>query len=321
MLFRSSLLGASALLFMHAHAQAAAVTPVVIELRANAVIEHARVTLSDIATLQADARTAAALGTVDLGHAPRIGYAERLTRAQIELLIRRHAAVGDVAIDWHGPGTVAMHTAAQTVSGATLTTAAIAAAQTAYAAPDRQLDIAAPAQVADVDVPVGALQIRPRSLDGIKLAQRMPLWLDLLVDGAVYRSVVVQLQPSMRQNAYIAKRAIEQGAWAGPDDFTVAQAELAGVQAVPVGPVLAPFRAAKALKAGQILSLPAQAPGGKVLRGDQVRLLVRAGQIGIETTATALADAGPGQLLQVRPSGGKDIIAGRVDPSGTVTIE
>ena len=59
----------------------------------------------------------------------------------------------------------------------------------------------------------------------------------------------------------------------------------------------------------------------KEKRGDQVRVLVKAGQIGIETTAIALADAGPGQVLQVRPSGGKDAIAGRLDQTGTVTIE
>jgi len=292
-----------------------------IALRENVVLEHARVTLADVATVQADERTSAAFNAIVLGHAPRIGYTERLTRAQIELLVRRHSDAGNAVLSWTGANAVALHTAAQTVRGDAMTAAAIAALRSTYAAPGRQLDVSTASPVADVDVPVGQLSIRPRALGGAALAPRTPVWLDLVVDGAVYRSVVVQLAPTMHQNAYVAKHALEQGAWVGAADFAVVQSNVAGVQAVPVVTALAPFRLARPVKAGQLLDVSAQAPGGKVLRGDQVRVLVKAGQIGIETTATAMADAGPGQVLQVRPAGGKDIIAGRLDQSGTVTIE
>jgi len=314
MLFRSLLLsGACAL------SSIASAAPLAIELRSDALIDHARIALADIAIVQAEQPLAATLVKLELGQAPRIGYVERLTRAQIEQAIRRHVGVAHSAVAWSGADSVVVRAQSQSVKSSELAAAAVDTLRKQFASADMQLDAAPSVAPADIDVPTGKLELRGRPAPA--LGARIPLWIDLVVDGAHYRSVVVPLTVTARRAAYVAARDMERGAWATQDDFTVSEISVAGFDAVKVGGQIAPFRLREPLKAGQPLGLAAINVSGKVLRGDQVRLIVRTGQIGIETAAVAMAEAAPGQLITVRPAGGSDIVTGRVGHSGTVTIE
>jgi flagellar basal body P-ring formation protein FlgA len=299
----------------------ASASPLAIALRADAVVANARVTLADVAAIDAQQPMAAALGKLELAHAPRIGYTERLTRAQLEQIIRRHAPADTSPINWSGAYSVSVRTRSQAVAGQLLMAAATDGLQAQFAATGLKLAAQVLTEPADIDVPAGHLELRVRPLPQSALSARMPLWVDLVVDGAVYRSVVVPLAVTARRQAYVAAHAMESGAWVTSADFTVADASVAGINTVKVEGTLAPFRLRQELKAGQPLATDAVNASGRVLRGDQVRLVVSAGQIGIETSAIAMAEGAPGQLIAVRPLGAKDIVTGRVSQSGSVTIE
>lgn len=313
------LLGACALLPGLAQASLSAPAALTIELRPAALIDHPRIVLADVARIDGTQPGAGELDHLELGPAPRVGYVERLTRAQVEQAILRSARFN--AIAWSGAPSVAVRTRAQTVHGDQLAAAAIAAAEHEFADSQTKLEVTLSAPPADLDVPAGPLELRARRVGPDYQAQHVPLWIDLLVNGAVYRSAVVQLAIAARRPAYLALHPMAPGARAGAADFAVADANVAGTGALPVGASLAPFRVRVPLKAGQLLASSAVGAGDQVLRGDQVRLLVRSGQIGIETSGVAMAEAGPGQLLAVRPAGASAIVTGRVSQSGTVDIE
>jgi flagella basal body P-ring formation protein FlgA len=315
MLFRLFLLAGACAVTCFASA-----APLTIELRSSVLIGHARIALADVALVRAQP-LAATLDKLELAPAPRIGYVERLTRAQIERAIRRQPGVDGAPIAWSGADSVSVSTQSQPVAGAKLAAAAVAAVRQQYSGSGASLAVAPLAQPSDLEVPAGRLELRARPVAAAALAARTPLWVDLVVDGAVYRSVVVPLAVTLRRAAYVANHAIERGAWVSLADFDVADASVAGIDALPVQGDLEPFRVREALKAGQTLATGAVNASGKVLRGDQVRLFVSAGQIGIETAAIAMADGGPGQMISVRPLGANDNITGRVGQSGTVTIE
>ncbi len=319
MFSRSLLLSACALWPVFAFAQQNGPSSVTLELRANALVDHARIALADVATIQGDA--ASTLAHIELAQSPRVGYVERLTRAQIEQAIRRHAGGTQAALVWSGATAVAVRTQAQTVKADDLAEAAMAAIRQEFAGARRDLTLKLAGPVSDVEVPGGAVQLRARALRTPALAPHVALWLDVLVDGAVYRSVVVPMSAQVQQPAYVALHAMEQGAWAGPQDFAIKPADVTGTVALSTDAPLARFRVLQALKPGQVLGAAALAGGNMILRGDQVKLLIRSGQIGIETSAIAMADAGPGQTLAVRPSGGNEVVSGRVTQSGSVTIE
>jgi len=318
MSFRTSLLlGAAALLPIDSYAQPIEGAGVALELRANALVDHAHVVLADVAVVRGGG-VQTALGNVDLGRAPRIGYVERYSRAQIEQAIRRTVDAGTVA--WSGATAVAVRTQPQTVAGETLAQAAAGALRQQMAG-DGQASVSVAEVPADVQVPVGLLELRPRALPPKPQNGRAPVWVDLLVNGEAYRSVVVQLAVSVHRQAYLARHAIDAGALVTADDFDVADADVAGTDALPVRQPLAPFRAARALRAGQPLTSAAMLAGGTVLRGDTVRLTIRSGSIGIDTAGVAMDDAGPGHPVRVRPNGSQEIVTGRLGPSGAVIID
>lgn len=163
--------------------------------------------------------------------------------------------------------------------------------------------------------------MRARRIDGTVPARRMPLWVDVLVNGVVYRSTVVQLAVSQYSKVYVARRTLEQGSRVQVADFTVADADIVGIAAVKVDASLREFRLRAPLREGQVLTTSAMIDGVGVSRGDHVKLVASRGQIGIETAAIAMADAGPGQLVAVRPAGTSEVVNGRVSATGTVIIE
>lgn len=299
-----------------------ALASLALELRAEALVNHTRIALADLVVLPANPAAAGSLGRIDAGRAPRAGYTERLSRAQLELLIRRHGAAEGVPITWSGAASVAVRLKTQTVKAQDLEAAATQAGHAEFADRYAGLDIAVAAPTADLEVPTGPWRLRARALKGLPLAPRVPLWLDVIVDGAVYRSILVPLLVTLRQPVYVARRSFERGAWSGVDDFEVRDENVAGVDALPVAPAgMRNWRLRQGIKAGQVLSRAVLSADGAVMRGDQVRLVVRSGPIGIETGATAMAEAVPGQLVAVRPSGATDIVTGRLGAATTVIVE
>lgn len=319
----SLLLSVATLALLHAHAQATVQPGVSVELRAEALIGHARIALADVAVIHAEGAQAALeaeLGTIVLARAPRVGYVERLSRAQIEQAIRRATAKAG-ALRWSGAAVVAARTATQTVDAQTLSDAAIGALDPYLAVMGGRAAVTADAPPADVLVPAGQLALRTRALPARPQHGRVPVWIDLHVNGELYRSLVVQLAVTIHQQAYLARHAIDVGSFVTAADFDIAEADVAATGALPVKQPLAPFRAARPLRAGQPLTAAAMLAGGAVRRGDQFRLAVRTGAIGIDTAGVAMDDAGPGQPIRVRPSGGRDVVTGHLAPSGVVIID
>lgn len=316
---RSSLLIAAALLPLHAWAHAGAASPV-LELRQDALVAHQRITLADVAVIHAGRGEGAQLGAVPLGRAPRVGQIERLTRVQIEHAIRRHAGT-PAGLSWQGATAVVVRTQAQLVPAQQIKDAAIAAVKSQFASTGATLSVDLPSPLSDVEVPVGVVTATARIAPPLRQGGRIALWVDLFVDDELYRSVVVQLAVSVRRAAYVALQTLAPGAMARAADFTVRETDVGAIEVVNPDRPFEPFRVARPIRAGQPLAVAALAAGSAVLRGDTVRLHIKAGQIGIETAAVALDDALPGQTLRVRPAGGRDPVSARLGAAATVVLE
>lgn len=296
--------------------QCGAAEPLRLELRSSVLLDHARVTLGDVALLpEGDP-----LATLELGAAPRVAYVERLSREQIGLAIRRRAGVAR-EIAWSGAASVALQSQSQTVAAATLAQAAVDGVLAAWqgSLPGMTVDVAA--APAALEVPLGAIDIRMRALSEPRLAARMPVWLDIRVDGALYRSLVVPLLVAARQPVYVARHALAAGAQAVGDDFERRDGNVVGLEALPAAPQAQGWRLRHALAQGQVLTQAAMPQAGMVFRGDAVRLLIRHGAVEIEARGVALADAAPGQALAVRLPAAAEAVNARVGPTGAVVIE
>lgn len=287
-------------------------------LRSEVQLGHARILLADVAELPAG--TAPALAALDLGPAPRLQQQTRINRGQIAQLMQRRLQENLPSITWQGADSVQIQTAAQTVSGEALGAAALAAVQTAFGTRYPGLEALLAAPQAGLDIPLGAYQLRARAPEAALLPARVALWLDVVAQGQVLRSVVVPVTLSLRRPAYVARRALAAGSQAQAADFEVRESDVAGLDALPVG-ADGSWRLKRPVQAGQVLVQAMLPVRGAVFAGDHVRLQMRQGGIDLEADAVAQADAAPGQMVAVRSSFSSDTVAGRLTAAGTVIIE
>jgi flagella basal body P-ring formation protein FlgA len=283
-------------------------------------LDHARILLGDVAALPAGA--APELARLDLGAAPRVNAIGRLSRAQIALLIRRRLPQPPAALAWSGADSVSVQRRSQALAGAVLGQAAVDAVLAAYGPRFAGLQAAVESLPADVEIIPGPYAIRARALDAARLPARASVWLDLLVEGQVQRSVVVAVGFTLQRPAYLARRALSAGSMAAARDFEVREINVAGLDAQPVSAAGQPgWRVRGALQAGQVLTRAQVPASGTVFPGDTVLLQARSGAIGIDVAAVVQAEAVPGQRVSVRASHSSDVLTGRLTAAGTVVIE
>jgi len=288
--------------------------PVHIELRGEVLAVHRQLTLADVAVVRADdPAVASAVGGLALGHAPRVGYADRFGRAQLVALLAQRQGLTAERVDWGGAKCVTVRAASQMLPATRLVAVAEQWAQTALAERGTVPTIEA-ATVPDLEVPAGTVELRARPLTLRHPGGHLPVWIDVRVDGELYRSQVVALSLSDMRPVLVARHVLAGGAEATPADFepalrNVATIESAAAQASALPPR---WRMRRALRDGDVLeSTMVPTPGG-VSAGDPVQVALRQGGLAIEAGAVALDAAGPSQALRVRVNQGGEILTGRL---------
>lgn len=105
------LIGACALLSAGASVAGQAQPRLALELRSSARIVHPRIVLGDVAVIDTRNPDSVRLAAIEIGNAPRVGYVERLTRAQIMHTLRRQ--VDSETIAWSGASSITVSVQSQ----------------------------------------------------------------------------------------------------------------------------------------------------------------------------------------------------------------
>lgn len=289
---------------------AAAAVP--LTLRASVTLDHPAVVLADLvdAAPGIDPRLLA----MPLGAAPRVGYVLHWRRADLAAQLRRQGA--NVAIDWQGASAVSVATLTQRLDPQLLQEAAVARLAATFGEPDDAFNLAPQDGAVDIPQRPYALRTRPVATGG---GARVLVWVDVLVDGAVYRSVVVPATVTRMRAGWVARRALAAGSRIDSADVEPRQVNAAGLGPLPDAVDGARLRGA--VRAGEVLTMATLAPTGAVLRGDAVRLTIQSGALAIEAPGVAQGSALPGQLVAVRSASSGEILSGRVNRAGNVLVE
>jgi flagella basal body P-ring formation protein FlgA len=295
-----------------------ALAAVALTLAPTALAGGARVTLADVA--RGPAGTAPALDTVDLAAAPLPGYTLHLTRAEIARILRTRALPFTLAPD--GPDVVQVERRSQPFDPARVTQAAERALHTLADAAGIRLDLTAAAPLPALALPTGAVELRVRPPAPQVLRQRRPtVWVDVAVDGAFQRTVPVGFELHAWRKALVAARALDAGSTPGCADFAARDVDLTALPGAAIddcGAVRG--RLVRALAPGEPL-VPAQfKEPAAVAQGDTVTLQLVDGAIVLEGRATALADGGIGDRIDVRPTGARQAVRADVAGIGVVRI-
>jgi flagella basal body P-ring formation protein FlgA len=314
-----AMLAAASLFTACTHAAAAAAPAgdrtLALTLRATVTLGDAALRLGDLVEIAPG--NDPALLALPLGQAPRVGHLLRLRRAELETALLRQGILAPIA--WQGAQAVIIATRTQRIDPPLLRGAALAHLAQSFASVGDTFDVTMPETA--VDIPQRPYQLRARAVDP-QAGPRVLVWLDVLVDDAVYRSVVMPATVTRSRTCWVARRPIAGGARVDSADFAQRQVNVAGLGAVVEGwDTLAGTRLRSALREGQVLTVQAVAPVGAVFRGDPVRLTLQAGTLDIEAPGVAQASALPGQLVAVRSASSGEIVSGRLGRAGNVVIE
>lgn len=312
------------LLAVLANVPALAQPPVSIALRSEALLSEPHIVLSDLADVDAgDAQLRRALEALPLGNAPMLGYVARRSRAELEALIKRQEFALGRRIEWQGARSVAIRRRGRPLDNDLLLAAATRYLSSAFGQKYEELKLSLAEPLQPLELPLGEVQLRVRAIDSVRPRARMAVWVDVLVGGIPYRSVLVPMAVLARQAVYVARRPMAAGSLIMPDDFAPQLLDVTAMQADPVGAgALAGARRLRhAVAQGEVLSVAQLSPAGMVLRGDRVKLVVAGEAIVVETAAYAQADASVGHMVLVKAGQGGEVVAARVVAAGVVQID
>jgi flagella basal body P-ring formation protein FlgA len=248
---------------------------------------------------------------------------EQRTRAELDMVLHAQPLAPGHRIVWRGADSVRLQSASQMLDSALLLTLAQQQVRQVFAAPGLTLELRLAAPLAELVAPPGALQYQARLADATRLHARMAVWIDVLAQDAVYRSVLVPLAVQAWREAYVARRALPAGALLAPADVELRREDVAGLAeaALAPGALASGGRLRQALEAGQIVTTRQVAGGDMVLRGDRVRLVSHGAGIAVETSAMAQADAVVGQQVRVKPDRSNETVQAWVIAPGLVSME
>ncbi|MBI1890113.1 MAG: flagellar basal body P-ring formation protein FlgA [Burkholderiales bacterium] len=291
-----------------------------LQLRQEAVIAERFITVADIATVDASPEIAGVIKALHIGAAPRVGNVDQWTREDVEQLIRRRVPGFKSNLKWSGPRVVKVRVATRAVDSRALVDVARSKLQNALQKKFEKVDVTVLAVPAELDLPLGDVSFRPRDVDLKHFYARIPVWVDVHVNGAFYRSVVVPFSANVRQSVYVANRDIAEGALVTAADFDVRVEEVSAIsdELMPVERLQEQTRLRKRLNNGQILTRTHLAPLGMVARGDSVKLILAEGGVVIEARAVAQEEGGLGQMVRVKPESSADAVLARVVALGVV---
>jgi flagella basal body P-ring formation protein FlgA len=295
-----------------------------VELQSDVTVSGPRLRLIDVATVHAaDPALEAVLQQTALGVAPRVGAITRLTRRDLEHLLRSVRLEQGLTFAWSGATAVNIRSAQQTVAAAKAIEIARMGLSKALLARFQQVDLMAASPMTDLVLPLGQVEIRLRPVDVNQITARMPVWLDVYVDGLFYCALSPVFAVRASQPGYVARHDLAVGTQASVIDFEQRLVDVAvNLQGVmPSGQVQDGMAVRKQIVAGQTLLRNQLADAGMVLRGDLVALQLAQGGVVIETRAVVQEDAVLGQLVKVKPEHGNGMVLARVRSSGLVQLE
>ncbi|MHB0912629.1 MAG: flagellar basal body P-ring formation chaperone FlgA [Armatimonadota bacterium] len=170
----------------------------------------------------------------------------------------------------------------------------------------------------DQTVPEGALEIRAKPGAEIRKGQNT-LPMQIVVDGAVYRTVYARVLVRVLAQMPVAKEPIARGAELSAANTEMRECDVTALPEGPCGPVI-----------GCIAKV--SIPGGSVIRqqwitepsavrfGDTVLVVLQSGTIRITEKGTAICDGSIGESIKVRLMSDSRLVQATVTGKGIVSI-
>jgi flagella basal body P-ring formation protein FlgA len=292
----------------------------VVALRADAVLAGPVVRLGDIAQVSAEGSEARdSLAAVEIGVVPRPGHTGHLSQPQVERMIEAHAPAWRGRFRMAGSKAVTLRGAGVAVDQQRLAQLAADALRAELAPRYAKLEIAQVGEPRALTLPPAA-QLRARAVSA-PLARRMPVWIDIEVEGRAFGAVPVWFAVSAWQAVAVASADLAEGTLLRAGDLALEMREVAeSGKVLDRLPAENGFRLRHALARGTPLAQGALEAVTAVGRNQPVTVRIATGNIAIESTAIALADGRVGDTVKVKNANSSEPFLATVVAPAVVSI-
>ncbi len=296
-----------------------------VRLRDNVELKSHVVCLGDIADLSSpnlDVLQRAA--AIPIGRTPSLGKSVKLDREMLKKWVNRAIDGIPLTLTWDGAQVVTVVTPQQTIAPADLIR--VARNQLSMWLSTRSESSAIELEQAPeaVTVPKGEFKVVARDLPMHQaILRRMPVTLDVWVDGHFSRTVVVHFSVNAYRKVLVSRVNIEPGQTVFPEDVEHVVSDIAskGVDVIEVREIEQGAVARSRLIAGQILMKANIQMRPLVSKGQTATLMLRNGELLLEGRVEVLQDASLGQVVPVRLSRANQSFYARVIGSGQLEMD
>ena len=289
-----------------------------------ATVRGPQILLRDVARIESTQEAFAELvGLTEVGTAALPGMARTLDPDGIRIRLRQHHFDLE-RVTVLGIGRLTVTTASRMLGGDEIVRAVeeYLLAQRP-AGEEGEVRIEALVVPRELTVPDGLVELRARSMLAGRLAGSVPVRLDVVVDGKVFRSLPVTVRVQLFRDVLVAARSIPRHGVLRVEDVRLDRRDVAGLppEAFRVASGAVGKRATKSLSTGEVL-VPASVEEPPVVRrGDVVMLVAEAGGLQVTTRGEVKEEGRPGQVVRVRNLSSEREIYGRVVNGSTVRVE
>jgi flagella basal body P-ring formation protein FlgA len=308
------------------HAQAPA-SLARISLPDHVQVGRSDVRLGDVASLASpDPATLRRLMDLPLGRAPRAGQSFVLERDVLARWVRGHAGLQGDQITWQGAAFTDISLRSRDIPGDDIVAVADKALRRRLGGQlpaGTRIELQPVTSPRDLAVADEQVELNPRPMDGVAMAPRMTVWIDVGGAARVQRSVAVVFEVAVYGPVVVAARDIPAGASLLPGDVEVREQNMATAGPAQKNPVRhfadgqrlrRPVRAGETLTAAHTETIP------DVVRGSWAVLETRQAGLNVQSRAEVLQDGRAGQMVQVKPVNATASLLARVAGPGRVEM-
>ena len=299
--------------------------PVQIELRGATSLPGVDVRLGDVATVRSiEPELARRVRDIRIADRPALGFSRTFDRADVHAALASAGVPRDAVALTGAERTVAQPATRVLEAEALRRVADAILEKTLLADPDVVTRFEPLRPIRQERVPAGrtSVQLRGRAVPDRSAITRATVAVDVVVDGAVWRTIDVDYRLQRFVTATTVVRAIPRGARLSRADLTPVEVELGSRRGHHFARAedLVGLVAARDLAVGRPLLVDDATAPTVVQKNDPVRLISRRGRIQIAVRAVALEDGAIGDHVQVKNLAGGQPVQAVVHGPGLVIV-
>lgn len=294
---------------------------VTLAIKASTLIEGSRIHLGDVVDPLQASRLGTDLRQFDLGGAPLSGYTARLTRQEIERLLRAQGLLDEISLQ--GAEAINIERASKVFDGTQIAATATTYLQGLLGSSVNKLEIQVTEPLPDLQLPRGKLTLKPRPLSSKQaLHHHVNVWVDIHIDEVFLRTVSVPVTVNAYRTALVAKQALPAGSTPSCDALQLQEVEITTFDSPPMAAncQLIDGRLKRSIAEGTALLETHFRHTCAVSQGENVSLQIRDGAVMLDALAVALNDGEVGQRIEVKPTAGTGLVVGEVIAPGVVKV-